>query len=452
MSQIDIRGSSQYNKPATLGVILFAWISDLCLVLFLFGITLWILKIIPTFSSRTFLIFIGEMAAFFFLTHRVLGFTPGQKIWRLDGSGRIQKELMTPSIALTGIFLTAVCSTLSFAVFFESIGKNPILLQATAWELESRFPSGPSVEETWVTAPFFYTLGSWPKSFQGHPVFYTLPYEKGPPTRYVGHIIARWKLPGTQVTFEGPKSPVLSTQENISREDLKNCLLMSKWELYSGSSRCIRLRELSLKRHVEEISKFSPTEWTIRWFEVQQKLPTEERTQGFYITATSRLKEHHRVVLVTPSGRHQTIFLDSPIGEEGAKARELFVQALQSLRVADELNPGRALADRVVESVRLQDLGKITEPTALIAKLAEIQAVLLGKISVDPKTFDAFFHLAGTALMLIRESSKNKLFQEDWLASAKPMIYSAFRYAQDIDPANPKTTQIQNLWIESKKY
>jgi hypothetical protein len=451
MSQIDIRGSSQFNKPATLGVIFFAWYVDVCAALFIFGLGFWILKFVPVLSLVYFVTLIAGTAVFLVSTHRY-GISLGEKIWRVSLRKSLQKELLTPGIAGTGIFLTAVLSTLTFAVYFELIGKNPLLMQASTWEFESRLPNSEKSSD-WVIAPFFYTMGSWPRNFDQRPVFYSLPYEKGPPTRYVGHIIARWKLPGTQVTFEGPKSPVLSTQENVSRDDLKKCLLTSRSSIFFGGGKCVRLRKLALDRHIEEISKLSPEQWNLRWFEVQQEhLPAEERTQGFYITAIGKKKEHHRVVLVTATGKHQTIFLDSPLGAEGSLARETFVKALQSLRVSDELAPGRALADQVIQAVKLEDISKITDPAAMVAKLAEVQAVLLGKISVDPKTFDAFFHLAGTALLLIRESSKNKLYKEDWIASAKPMIYSAYKYAQDIDPNSPKTAQIQNLWLESKKY
>src|SRR5262249_4353881 len=139
----------------------------------------------------------------------------------------------------------------------------------------------------WSVEPFFYSLGAWPKEFMGRPVHYAVPYEKGPPTRFLGHVSARWDAPEIKVTFEGPKTP---DSGEINRAVIHSCLVPSE---FSGGPRpgmfeCARIRGKTLKRHIEEVDAFSPSNWVLRWFRVENPaIDPRERAQGVFLGAVS---------------------------------------------------------------------------------------------------------------------------------------------------------------------
>jgi hypothetical protein len=141
--------------------------------------------------------------------------------------------------------------------------------------------------------------------------------------------------------------------------------------------------------------------------------------------------------------------LDRPTGGAGALAHDLFEKLIRSQRVAKELGTGRAWVDRALAQVQLGTLNQTAPGPAFIPRLADVQALLLAKLSVDPKTYDTYFHLGGTSLLLTQYALRNQL--PELAVSARPMVQSALRYAQDLKPADPKTQQLQNMWIDAKK-
>ena len=135
---------------------------------------------------------------------------------------------------------------------------------------------------------------------------------------------------------------------------------------------------------------------------------------------------------------------------EGIRAEEIFHRAMGSLRVSNDLNPGRAWIDRQLQSV---DLGKIlssamTEST--VTQLSKVQALLLSKLTVNAGSFDSYYHLGGTALLMLKLAEKTN--QSDWSVNAKSMVSSAYRYAKDIAPKDPRLPKLQNIWLDAEKY
>jgi hypothetical protein len=193
-----------------------------------------------------------------------------------------------------------------------------------------------------------------------------------------------------------------------------------------------------------------PTNWRIRWFIVENPaIPPQEQAQGIHLEALGRKYGQSRYILITAKGTNETIIASYPsLGEDGERARDTLEKVVESLRVSDDLGPGRAWVDSQLERVKLGELKEINDPKKLTDRLADIEAVLLSKISVDPKTFDAYFHLGGVAMMIAREGAKEK--EPEWLASSG-LLQSLLRYAKDIAPQDVRTTQLENLWLESKK-
>jgi hypothetical protein len=294
-------------------------------------------------------------------------------------------------------------------------------------------------------------MAAWPKAFKNKPVFYSLPYQKGPPTRFIGTITARWEMPWTKVTFEGPKTPGGSSPGFEAREKLRRCV--TEFSIFSMD--CLKAREMALSRHVTEMRQLSLRDTSVRWFIVENKALLaqglgEDQTQGIHIRARNRDRIQDRIVIVTPQGTHQTIILDRPSGEPGELAWSVFEKSLRSLRVSDDLGPGLAWANQQLARVRLEDLKSVSDPKLWLARVTEIQTLLLAKISVEPKSFDTYYHLGGTAFMVAKYSAEHQLNEPG--AAAKPMIQSAFRYAQDIAPNHKRTAELQGYWLDSQKF
>jgi hypothetical protein len=330
----------------------------------------------------------------------------------------------------------------------------------------------------WEVLPFYYSLGAWPRNYGGKPVFYSLPYEKGPPKLFAGHIIARWDSPAVRVTFEGPKTPQAGSHgERTARAEIRQCLVGAE-----KSWSCLKIREITLMRPLEEMQKQLAGEaggntalkmqWKLRWFVVRNAaIAPADQAQGIYISAQDEAhgRGQERYILVTENGTHQAVILDyplpsaadtpeSPTTRAAELARSTFGNAVRSLRAADDLAPGRAWIDRQLQAIQLKGMGINMDPNAKsdlnpesVARLSAVQASLLAKISVEPGSFEAYYHLGGTALLLSRYARQAGQGALETGAVAKPLIASAYSFAQDLAPKDPRTTQLQGFWLESKK-
>ncbi len=377
----------------------------------------------------------------------------------------------------TGVILTLTAIGALTWTTREAILRQPLWAVAEATQLEAFLPDMSTGQ--WEVLPFYYTLGAWPRTYAGKPVFYTAPYAKGPPSRFAGRITARWDEPGTRLTFEGPRTPAPINGAHGSRhprERIKACLLTPDITLS-----CLRVRESSLQRHLTEMQERltgqanggtgPQLDWKLRWFAVKNSgIPTDEQAQGLWLSASFGERGEERYVIITENGTHQTMILDLPIpgpadhsssqrSAAAALARKTIEQAIRSLRASDDLTSGRAWIDRELTQSRLDSIDPTAPPEQVVPQLAQIQAQLMAKITVDPAVFETYFHLGGTGLLLSQYARRaassargpSATHALELGAVAKGQIQSALRYAQDLAPKDPRTTQVQGFLLEAQK-
>ena len=268
-------------------------------------------------------------------------------------------------------------------------------------------------------------------------------------------------MPDIRVVFEGPKTPVQADQTPYPRSEIEACITRLWSRGLSRIPSCLALREAVLERHIDALRALKPLGWSMQWIRVENRaLPEAQQVEGIYLSAWNSRTGQDRFILITARGTQQTFTLSYPVNAEGNRAQDEFQKALRSLRVSDDLNPGRAWVDQGLERIHLSDLDKLAESRDVVSQLAEIQALLVSRISVDPKSYDTYFHLGGTALMLARFASERRkqpgadLLSErlaEWLAVSKPMVQSAYKYAVDVNARDKRTPMLQGYWFEAQK-
>lgn len=456
---LEVRGVTHLGKPAPASLRGLALLIDLLLVFGTLGAALVLTRKLPAAPQpeQLSLLPFGTLAVLV-IQQWILSATVGQKLLGLKlldsereritpgtyfGSKLYLHEQKAPGeIARALIIGIGLFTGASYGVV-KGLASHPLYSLAAPWQPKAFAPETDRASE-WRVAPFFYAIGAWPRSFEGKPVFHTLPYEKGPPTHFVGHVVARWDLPEIRVTFEGPKTPEHSSPESL--QALRACMSAgTRWNL-----RCVSIREQFLSKHIAEIrAQVAPTSWSSSWFEVDNPaLPALERPRGIYLSARNEDRAQERFLLINPRGSVQAVILDRPLDERGDKASELFRQAIRSQRVSDELNSGRAWVDRELASVKLPELLKRSEDPGFLGELAGVQQWLIAKITVEPKTFDAYFHLAGTSSLLGQLARARK--DADLSAIAQILVQSSVRYGQDVRADHPKITLMQAMLSETK--
>lgn len=429
------------RRNATLAI---SFAIDLGIVFTIFCALIVFADVPPFTTLGSFALFIGCLAVFLGL-HRALSLpTPGRRLWDAG-------SLFSLNRAISLTLVTALLSGLSGAF---ALLNHPLWLGAERWRMEAFLPPAEGKEPGWRILPFFYSLGAWPSSFGGRPIHYSIPYEKGPPHRFLGHVNARWDSGEIRVSFEGPKTP---EGREIGRAAIESCLVAPEpgAEAAAGLGwfACARLRQAILIRHIEEIRRISPRNWSLRWFRVENPaLDRAEQAQGIFLGAANDARGQDRFILITERGTHQAVLFDYTRDQRGQEARRIFQNSIRSLRVSDTLEPGRAWIDRMLESIQLPAAGAGTANGLDLSQLAVIQSVLAAKVSVEPGSFEAFYHLGGTTSLLTRVARAQR--KDEWGLTAQPVvqtIQSAQLYARDIAPDDRRTQLLLNLWIEAKQ-
>jgi len=80
--------------------------------------------------------------------------------------------------------------------------------------------------------------------------------------------------------------------------------------------------------------------------------------------------------------------------------------------------------------------------------LSIVQLALLSKLSVEPSSFDGFFHLAGTSFLKWRISRRLGLPRH--AAASRALVESSSRYLADLNAMDPRTRQIEALLLRMK--
>ena len=316
----------------------------------------------------------------------------------------------------------------------------------------------PPDERNWNVLAFYYSVGGWPRTFRGRPVFYSLPYKKGPPYQFAAEIIARLLVPKIKLSIEGPQTPEGAPTPDI----IKDCLTRSF--KISNQAECLSIRSTSLARHLEALDSVHPKTRELVWFEVDNPaLLPEERPRGVLLKAHGATRTQERYVLITPKGAHQTLILNRPSGEADADASLLVEQMIRSMRVLPDLLMGKVIAHDALQKIQLSPSFDLRNLVQYGQTIADAQALLISKISLEPGDLQAYLHLGGTAHLLLSHVSnlraqsttiiggeKAELIDQ-WTAAQFPLIESAYAYARDIDPDNPTTTRLNQLRIDAAK-
>lgn len=458
---VKVIGYSSYNRKASASLLFLSTVLDLCVILSLSTIALVALGLPPIPQVSTISLFLSIAATYWIAQRLLLGTTLGERTWwirRHANSNRIFRRALLQSdfVSPPTLFLSSLVTTLSVLLAFTLLHNMalhyPVFMKASHWELK---PFIPEQRDAWTVLPFYYGVAGWPKTFGNKPISYSLPYEYGPPAQFVGHIQAILESPDLKLTFEGPKTP-LSAQNNQDPAELRNCFSEN-----SSLLSCFQIRQESLSRHIKEMERRAPTAWELRWFTIQQPNQAKEAlTQGIYLKASGPGWIEDRFILVNAKGAHQAVILDRPRTPQGDLAFALLEKSIRSLRLFDNLESTRAWVDRELSEINLPALATLKDPQALTTAFYHVQSLLLSKISVDPGSFDAYYHLAGTSSLIFEKlyapaiaAGKTKSVSAEITARIQ-MIESAYRYAHDIatKTRDPRLVEIQNLWLASKKW
>ena len=446
---IDVRGHSILDRPASLKSQIFATLADLGAIFFLSTVVVGVMEITPSPCIKTLSIFLFIAVLYCIPQKLFLGITLGQKFWHLE---IIEKKRLRErsSVSVTGLltsgFFTLVTIGLTVYEFQKTVLTHPIWLKASLWNLEAYTPP----LEHWQILPFFYSMGAFPKQFQGKPIFFSLPYEAAPPTHFLGHIVSHWTWDSTETSYhtaagirwimEGPKTP----EPQKTQTQIKSCFTQSL------TYTCFSIKEAVLSRHIREIRNLSPQSWTLKWFQiVHSSLPRENQVQGIYLSANSGDWIEDRFIVIHPHGVHQTFILHRPNNALGEQAFNLAQKIIGSMRSFENLEPGKAWASQELEKIQLDSLSNIQDPLFLEEKFAEIQSLLISRISVDPASLDTYYHLAGTSLLFLKAfSTRNEPYPK--IYSLKN-IESSAKYSKDISQHDSKTNLIEDIWQDAQR-
>lgn len=378
------------------------------------------------------------------------------QFYQRDGHGLTDYWISAgKTLALGGVLFL----TIGFCVFGHAVWRvgspaqiSPFAVDSSAlvnWSSQRVEPKGE--RPSWFAAPFFYHLGLWPSQFDDEAVHYSLTYERGPPKRFVGKITAHLgKDRKTQLTIEGPKTPV----SEQSQARLREC-----FTLRSPSLSCAFVRFRGIKRHLEEMQEQGAKSFHVQWFQVSQsQIPIEDQTQGIYLTSEftrgrSRKRDaggiQDRFILVNAAGLHQSLILDRADDAIGSKAFQLTQQIVGSLRSFRDLDAGRAWVNQELQKVQLAGLNSIQDAAALSLRLAEVQGLLISRVSVEPSHFETYFHLAGTSLLMgtLRGAVDGVPSQRQ---IALDNLSAAFRFARDVLPNEPRNDLMNGMLAELK--
>jgi hypothetical protein len=327
---------------------------------------------------------------------------------------------------LIPLLLTANIGFQSFRIGSQ----DPAIMAYPTWS-PPLFAPDPG-DMNWNPLAFYYASGAWPNRYQGHPVLYSLPYEKGPPERFVGKIQIFWELPGAKITLLGP----LTLGEPRDVQTLKSCF-QKKWN-------CIGLRRSMLSRQLKVFFDKAVLK-NAAWFEVNNPaLTDDQKTQGIYYSGPAQNGQGwvEAYYLLNAKMALQGILLERSNDAMGVQASETLKKVVGSQRMETDLLAPKTWVNSQIAKIKLTNKSSTEE-------LLQAQAFLLSKVSVDPKVFESFYHLGGISMNLFEKAKATHV--GELTSTSKQTILSTFQFGEDIDPKNPKLKELELFKAQLKK-
>lgn len=394
------------------------------------------------------------LPVFLFAAHRFLGSSPGQFLmgfrFRLPGGGRALRPYDwlfslralpaedRPGRVSVFVGLVAALVFTGGATFYLWM-RDPTLRPLRS-ETVALFAPAPENASDWQIIPFFYATGAFPTRLHAKSpdaareskgelsVEFSLPYEKGPPTRFLGKITAYWRELDSRLTLTGP----LSVASPSTPEELRRC--------FSGWFRCASdRRKIWTNSVAPQIAGRSLVE--NYWFVTDNPfLSADERPQGIYLrTSVDRGRIREAYFLVGPKMAIQSFILDRPDRAEGELAGETLRKIIGSLRLSSDLQAPRAFVNPKLAALRIG-------PKSTLADLVAAEGYLLSKVSIEPKEAESFYHLGGLALTLFHAARREGRIE--LAASSKTIVKSALRFARDVDPNSKRIPEMERFEAE----
>jgi hypothetical protein len=382
-----------------------------------------------------------------YLSFRFLGATPAQFLLglrsRVRGDAkklRIYDWLFHIRLRLVGnarsnamlIAFPIAATVFAFGASGLFWGRDPTV-RPYGTRMTSLYAPDLNEAKNWDTLPYFYTTGVFPRP--NHPAFtnvggmeYSLPYEKGPPNRFLGKVVAYWRDLDSRLILSGP----LTASGPSTPDELRECV--------SGWLRCKSERRKIWKHSIR--GYFDDRDVAVNeWFEVENGfIPKEERPRGIYLRSKvegGRLREAYFVV--GPKMAVQGFILDRPDREEGQRASDLLAKTIGSLRVSSDLQAPRAFVDPKIAGLRLTAKSTLND-------LIAAEAVLLAKVTIEPKQSETFYHLAGLGVTLFRTAKREGRIE--LAATSKVVVNNALQYVRDVDSKSPRIPEMERFVAE----
>ena len=121
------------------------------------------------------------------------------------------------------------------------------------------------------------------------------------------------------------------------------------------------------------------------------------------------------------------------------------------MTVKDDLTEARLLMKRKLQTIDLEKIRTIQDPTTRYARMIQAQNLLFSQLSVDPRLIAPFFHLAGVSHLLGSAllHEKTHLFsnQDSWIISIQPLLNALIQFVKDF----PEVGQLKEEKVAALK-
>lgn len=435
----------QWNSPPSILIRkLLAWSAE---VAFLFPFSVWIFSFLMAEASTLPLLAAPEillLCAFIQLSIGLLTFgaplgytivglgalhskaqrAPRSLIGWMKSTVFVKHPFPLKTALFRGGAILAASLILSSALLLLAAKKNP------AWRtIKTEFwtNSRPAALSLGESIPLFYNVLPTDVFLKIPNLVITVPYEKGPPTRFLGRIRLTYSeaLDG-RLDILGP----LTFKGAQTREALHYCL--------SNNLHCPSVREAWHKQFVTPYFQGFKFSRPI-WFEaLNPNLPLDkEKPMGLYIQARNEGTGQVKKLIYLINAQLATSVFDITCENLVSCDRylEIAKQLITPSKSIDDLSAARVHINQLLANFSLEQISPGT--------LTRAQLYLVSKISVDPADFWSYFYFAKVSHDLLKAPELSRF--ATLRALIEKGLDSIWKLAKDVDPKNEKLVLIENL-------